>query len=143
MRNKEDYISIMLNSWRKLYLYKKMYSIEENNIVLVNKLTLLELPFGKFDFVLTIPDFVFIQVKELLTSFGPLKAFNLVKDSATGLSKGYAFCEYVDVTITDQVCTCYLSGMQMRKNDLFGRPKKRCFTKFPDTRLKINFISRP
>ncbi|XP_028310061.1 splicing factor U2AF 65 kDa subunit-like isoform X4 [Gouania willdenowi] len=32
------------------------------------------------------------QVKELLMSFGPLKAFNLVKDSATSLSKGYAFC---------------------------------------------------
>ena len=42
-------------------------------------------------------------MKELLTSFGPLKAFNLVKDSATGLSKGYAFCEYVDPNVTDQV----------------------------------------
>ncbi|OWF52954.1 Splicing factor U2AF 50 kDa subunit [Mizuhopecten yessoensis] len=52
------------------------------------------------------------QVKELLTSFGPLKAFNLVKDSATGLSKGYAFCEYVDVTITDQACAG-LNGMQL------------------------------
>lgn len=46
---------------------------------------------------------VLFQVKELLTSFGPLKAFNLVKDSATGLSKGYAFCEYVDVNLNDQV----------------------------------------
>lgn len=36
-------------------------------------------------------------------SFGQLRAFNLVKDSATGLSKGYAFCEYVDIAITDQV----------------------------------------
>lgn len=36
-------------------------------------------------------------------SFGQLRAFNLVKDSATGLSKGYAFCEYQDSTITDQV----------------------------------------
>lgn len=44
-------------------------------------------------------------MKELLTSFGPLKAFNLVKDSATGLSKGYAFCEYVDVNLNDQVST--------------------------------------
>lgn len=44
-----------------------------------------------------------VQVKELLTSFGPLKAFNLVKDSATSLSKGYAFCEYVDISATDQV----------------------------------------
>ena len=36
-------------------------------------------------------------------SFGQLRAFNLVKDTATGLSKGYAFCEYADVTVTDQV----------------------------------------
>jgi len=36
-------------------------------------------------------------------SFGTLRAFNLVKDTATGLSKGYAFCEYADVTVTDQV----------------------------------------
>lgn len=43
------------------------------------------------------------QMKELLISFGPLKAFNLVKDNATGLSKGFAFCEYVDPNVTDQV----------------------------------------
>lgn len=36
-------------------------------------------------------------------SFGQLRAFNLVKDSATGLSKGYAFAEYIDITMTDQV----------------------------------------
>ena len=42
-------------------------------------------------------------MKELLVSFGPLKSFNLVKDSATGLSKGFAFCEYVDNSVTDQV----------------------------------------
>ncbi|TRZ01210.1 hypothetical protein DNTS_028711 [Danionella cerebrum] len=52
------------------------------------------------------------QVKELLTSFGPLKAFNLVKDSATALSKGYAFCEYVDVNISDQAIAG-LNGMQL------------------------------
>ncbi|CAH0384059.1 unnamed protein product [Bemisia tabaci] len=51
------------------------------------------------------------QVKELLQSFGPLRAFNLVKDSATGLSKGYAFCEYADVVITDQAIAG-LNGMQ-------------------------------
>lgn len=55
-----------------------------------------------------------LQVKELLTSFGPLKAFNLVKDSATSLSKGYAFCEYVDISATDQVtvvkCFCGTFG---------------------------------
>lgn len=44
-------------------------------------------------------------------SFGQLRAFNLVKDSATGLSKGYAFCEYVDISITDQAIAG-LNGMQ-------------------------------
>ncbi|XP_046913079.2 U2 small nuclear riboprotein auxiliary factor 50 [Dermatophagoides farinae] len=52
------------------------------------------------------------QVKELLMSFGQLKAFNLVKDSATGLSKGYAFCEYADASITDQAID-NLNGMQL------------------------------
>ncbi|RWS13205.1 splicing factor U2AF 50 kDa subunit-like protein [Dinothrombium tinctorium] len=52
------------------------------------------------------------QVKELLMSFGQLRAFNLVKDSATGLSKGYAFCEYADVQITDQAIAG-LNGMQL------------------------------
>jgi hypothetical protein len=42
-------------------------------------------------------------VKELLMSFGQLRAFNLVKDTAFGLSKGYAFAEYIDITMTDQV----------------------------------------
>ena len=48
------------------------------------------------------------QVQELLTSFGQLKSFNLVKDYNTGLSKGYAFAEYQDVAVTDQVMTIYL-----------------------------------
>lgn len=52
------------------------------------------------------------QVKELLLSFGQLKAFNLVKDAATGLSKGYAFAEYVEYTITDQAIAG-LNGMQL------------------------------
>ncbi|CAF4093953.1 unnamed protein product [Rotaria sp. Silwood2] len=52
------------------------------------------------------------QVKELLMSFGPLKAFNLVKDAATGLSKGYAFCEYGDPSVTDASIQG-LNGMQL------------------------------
>ncbi|XP_059476744.1 splicing factor U2AF 50 kDa subunit isoform X2 [Neocloeon triangulifer] len=51
-------------------------------------------------------------IKDLLSSFGQLRAFNLVKDSATGLSKGYAFCEYVDVSVTDQAIQG-LNGMQL------------------------------
>ncbi|CAB4060252.1 U2AF2 [Lepeophtheirus salmonis] len=42
------------------------------------------------------------QIMECLTSFGPLRSFNLIKDVGTGLSKGFAFCEYVDVNITDE-----------------------------------------
>lgn len=52
---------------------------------------------------------IIFQVKELLLSFGQLRAFNLVKDAATGLSKGYAFAEYVDFNITDQVIVCFIS----------------------------------
>lgn len=42
------------------------------------------------------------QIKEILTSFGQLRAFNLIRDPSTLASKGYAFCEYLDSTITDQ-----------------------------------------
>jgi splicing factor U2AF 65 kDa subunit len=51
-------------------------------------------------------------VKELLLSFGQLKAFNLVKDAATGLSKGYAFAEYLEYQITDSAIAG-LNGMQL------------------------------
>ena len=44
-----------------------------------------------------------LQVKELLSSFGDLRAFNLVKDSGTTFSKGYCFFEYVNHDITDIV----------------------------------------
>ncbi|XP_075158400.1 splicing factor U2AF 50 kDa subunit-like [Haematobia irritans] len=57
------------------------------------------------------------QVKELLLSFGQLRGFNLVKDAATGLSKGYAFCEYVDLSLTDQAIAG-LHGMQLGEKKL-------------------------
>ncbi|KAK0552052.1 hypothetical protein OC845_001911 [Tilletia horrida] len=44
------------------------------------------------------------QVIELLKAFGELRAFNLVKEAGTGASKGFAFCEYVDPSITDIAC---------------------------------------
>lgn len=44
------------------------------------------------------------NVLDILKSFGPLRAFNLVKDRTTGISKGYAFCEYMDPSVTDTVC---------------------------------------
>lgn len=42
------------------------------------------------------------QIKEILTSFGQLRAFNLIRDPSTLASKGYAFCEYLDPNLTDQ-----------------------------------------
>ncbi|XP_013107175.2 splicing factor U2AF 50 kDa subunit [Stomoxys calcitrans] len=57
------------------------------------------------------------QVKELLLSFGQLRGFNLVKDAATGLSKGYAFCEYIDLSLTDQAIAG-LHGMQLGEKKL-------------------------
>jgi len=40
------------------------------------------------------------EVKELLSAFGPLKAFNLVRDPGAAITKGYAFCEYFDMRTT-------------------------------------------
>mmetsp|Transcript_20487 Transcript_20487/g.44791 ORF Transcript_20487/g.44791 Transcript_20487/m.44791 type:complete len:465 (-) Transcript_20487:1227-2621(-) len=43
------------------------------------------------------------QVKDLLTPHGGLRSFNLVMDKTTGKSKGYAFCEYMDEHVVEQV----------------------------------------
>ena len=43
------------------------------------------------------------QLKELLSSFGSLRSLNLHKDAATGISKGYAFAEFMDPSVNDQV----------------------------------------
>lgn len=57
------------------------------------------------------------QVKELLSAFGQLKSFNLVMDQTTGTSKGYAFCEYLDPSLTDQAIAG-LNGMQLGESRL-------------------------
>lgn len=57
------------------------------------------------------------QVIELLQAFGELRAFNLVKDSGTGASKGFAFCEYVDTALTDLACQG-LNGMELGDRNL-------------------------
>jgi len=56
-----------------------------------------------FNYIMINMELYGLQLKELLMSFGQLRAFNLVMDSTTGLSKGYAFCLFADITITDQV----------------------------------------
>ncbi|KAL3352884.1 hypothetical protein AABB24_020725 [Solanum stoloniferum] len=60
------------------------------------------------------------QIRELLESFGPLRGFNLVKDKETGNSKGYAFCVYADVSVTDIACTA-LNGIKMGDKTLTVR----------------------
>lgn len=52
------------------------------------------------------------DIKQLLQVFGKLRAFNLVRDSQTSASKGFAFCEYVDVSITDTV-VAKLNGLKV------------------------------
>jgi len=44
------------------------------------------------------------DVKQFVTTFGPLKAFNLVKDLTTGVSKGFAFFAYADQSVTEEAC---------------------------------------
>lgn len=50
------------------------------------------------------------NIKELLQTFGALAAFNLIKEPNTGLSKGFAFFEYVDPSVVDAACNS-LHGM--------------------------------
>ncbi|XP_057544212.1 splicing factor U2af large subunit B-like [Amaranthus tricolor] len=60
------------------------------------------------------------QMRELLQSFGPLKAFDLVKDRDTGNSKGYGFCVYQDPSVTDIACDA-LNGLKMGDKTLTVR----------------------
>jgi RNA recognition motif-containing protein len=41
------------------------------------------------------------ELREFVSTFGPLKGFNLVKDLVTGASKGYAFFSYRDLSVTE------------------------------------------
>ncbi|GAA94557.1 uncharacterized protein L969DRAFT_421039 [Mixia osmundae IAM 14324] len=52
------------------------------------------------------------QVLELLSSFGELRSFNLVKEGPQNASKGFAFCEYADPNVTDAACAG-LNGMEI------------------------------
>ncbi|KAJ7952975.1 U2 snRNP auxiliary factor large subunit [Quillaja saponaria] len=60
------------------------------------------------------------QIRELLETFGPLRGFDLVKDRETGNSKGYAFCVYQDLTVTDIACAA-LNGIKMGDKTLTVR----------------------
>ncbi|KAJ3620930.1 hypothetical protein Zmor_008634, partial [Zophobas morio] len=57
------------------------------------------------------------EVRELLSLYGELVYFNLVKDPDTNLSKGYAYCEYADPRITD-IAIEGLNGMPIGDNSI-------------------------
>jgi len=52
------------------------------------------------------------QIQELLQTYGPLKAFYLFSDTVTGASKGYAFANYRDPSVT-QTAIRGLNGLQV------------------------------
>eukprot|EP00178_Gracilaria_changii_P005220 TRINITY_DN1851_c0_g1_i1.p2 TRINITY_DN1851_c0_g1~~TRINITY_DN1851_c0_g1_i1.p2 ORF type:complete len:486 (+),score=90.44 TRINITY_DN1851_c0_g1_i1:2221-3678(+) len=60
------------------------------------------------------------QIKNLLSSYGALAAFNLIKEPNTGMSKGFAFFEYVDAEVVDAACEG-LHGMQVGDKTLTVR----------------------
>ncbi|KAA8531853.1 hypothetical protein F0562_006430 [Nyssa sinensis] len=60
------------------------------------------------------------QIRDLLESFGPLRGFDLVKDRETGYSKGYAFCVYEDLSVSDIACAA-LKGIKMSEETLTVR----------------------
>jgi len=69
------------------------------------------------------------QIMDLLSSFGTLRAFDLVKDRDTGNSKGYGFCVYQDPSVMDIACAA-LNGLKMgdrtltvRRASASGQPK--------------------
>ncbi|RKP09828.1 hypothetical protein THASP1DRAFT_34303 [Thamnocephalis sphaerospora] len=61
------------------------------------------------------------QVMELLKTFGELRAFHLVRDPSNNMSKGFAFCEYVDHSVTPLACQG-LTGMQLGEKRLVVQP---------------------
>ena len=50
--------------------------------------------------------YVYVQVKEKLTPYGPLKAFNLVMDKQTGNSKVCLTCRHYCLSVLYLVAWC-------------------------------------
>ncbi|KAF1975179.1 hypothetical protein BU23DRAFT_552594 [Bimuria novae-zelandiae CBS 107.79] len=57
------------------------------------------------------------QVRELVTTFGHLKSFVLVKDMSTEQHRGIAFCEYIDPDIVEHVIEG-LNSIQLGETNL-------------------------
>jgi splicing factor U2AF 65 kDa subunit len=77
------------------------------------------------------------NVKELLETFGELKAFNLVKDLNTGVSKGYGFCEYAEESQTNASIKG-LNGMEVGTKTLLVQ-RAYVGAKAPIQPIQINY----
>ena len=80
------------------------------------------------------------QVTELLTSFGPLKAFALVKDRGTEESRGFAFCEYIDPANT-AIAVEGLNGMELADKILKVNLASIGFTQASGLEMGVNAMS--
>ena len=80
------------------------------------------------------------QVKELLTSFGPLKSFVLVKDRSTEESRGIAFCEYVEQSATD-IAVEGLNGMELGDRQLKVQRASIGVAQAPGLEMSVNAMS--
>lgn len=60
------------------------------------------------------------QCRELLSSFGAIKSFELIKDKDTGMGKGYGFVVYMDTSVTD-IAIAGLNGLRMGERTLTVR----------------------
>jgi splicing factor U2AF 65 kDa subunit len=80
------------------------------------------------------------QVTELLASFGPLKAFVLVKDRGTEESRGFAFCEYVDPANT-AIAVEGLNGMELGDKVLKVNLASIGFTQASGLEMGVNAMS--
>ena len=60
------------------------------------------------------------QCRELLSSFGAIRTFDLIRDRQTGDSKGYGFVVYDDTAVTE-VAIAGLHGMRMGDRNLTVR----------------------
>ncbi|KAL5078461.1 hypothetical protein RYX36_017445 [Vicia faba] len=88
----DSVVNVYINHDKK-FAFVEMRSIEEaNNAMALNG--------------------IIFQIRELLETFGPFRGFDLVKDRETGNSKGYTFCVYQDISVTDIACAT-LNGIKM------------------------------
>jgi len=80
------------------------------------------------------------QITELLTSFGALKSFVLVKDRDTEESRGIAFCEYVEQSTTG-IAVEGLNGMELGDKHLKVVRASIGFTQASGLEMGVNAMS--